>query len=120
MFEFDSEFSTKSASELRDIVENPRRSVVYRGRSIAALGRKAKDDPRLAEDLLRWASDPTYQSTDWFGVVTLAWVAALAVGYSQVDQPIRARLSQVLATWHPGDVAALRGWIRPEPWLDDV
>ncbi|NUQ91018.1 MAG: hypothetical protein HOQ43_21455 [Glycomyces artemisiae] len=120
MFEYDDEFSPKSAEELRAIVENPSRSVVYRGRSIAALGLKAKDDPSLVEELLKWASDPGMRRTKWYGGVTLAWVAALAVGFSQTDTAIRQRLSQVLATWDPRDVAALRSWSRSEPWLDAV
>lgn len=120
MFEYDQEFSPKAPAELREIVENPRRSVVYRGRSIAALGRKAKDDPSLIDDLLRWASDPVYQRTKWYGGVTLAWTAALAVGYSQSDPSACERLSQVLATWDPRDLAALRSWSRHETWLDGV
>lgn len=120
MFEYDDEFSPKSPDDLRSIVENPRRSVVYRGRSIAALGLKAKDDPSLADDLLRWAADPGMQRTRWYGGVTLAWVAALAVGFSQSDASTRLQLAQVLEGWDPRDVAAMRSWARSEPWLDGV
>jgi hypothetical protein len=120
MFEYDDEFSPKSAEELRAIVENPARSVVYRGRSIAALGLKAKDDPGLVDELLGWASDPGMRRTKWYGGVTLAWVAALAVGFSQSDAFARQRLGQVLANWDQRDVAALRSWSRSEPWLDGV
>ncbi|MEU6858198.1 hypothetical protein AB0B28_04895 [Glycomyces sp. NPDC046736] len=56
----------------------------------------------------------------WVGTVSLAGVAAAAVGYSQEDPAIRGRLREVLEGWDPYESGDLVFWTKKEPWLRDM
>jgi hypothetical protein len=119
MFEPDREYSARPTAELEGAAATPTVSVVTRARSILELGRRAVTHRELTEDLLSWASDPAFHRVRWVGAVTLAWIAAAAVGYSAADQHTRERLWQALDGWQPDEREDLLSWASHEPWFRD-
>ncbi|MGW0434070.1 hypothetical protein ACWDV4_16215 [Micromonospora sp. NPDC003197] len=120
MFERDSEFAAKATEDLQKLASDPNGSVVLRGRAILEVGRRAVENPGLADDLLEWAANPSFQRSRWVGAATLAWMAAAAVGYSQRDPAIRQRLREVLTNWDKHEVRTLLAWASREPWFADM
>lgn len=120
MFEPDEQFTLKTTGQLRAIAIDEAASVVDRGRAIIELGRRAAKEPELAADLLEWADTPNFQGSRWVGQVTLAWIAALAVGYSQSDSQTRGRLRETLNRWESSERELLLSWASRETWLQDM
>lgn len=120
MFEPDDQFTPEATERLRVIAVDRGASVVDRGRAIIELGRRAAKEPDLATDLLDWAEDPDFHRSRWVGQVTLAWIAALAVGYSQSDPRMRDRLREALDRWETSERELLVSWASREVWLQDM
>ena len=120
MFDEDAYFGSKSTKELIENAENVNVSVIVRGRSIVQIGMRAHDDERLSQKLAEWAVNPEFQHTEWVGTVSIAWVSACALAYSDPTEEGRRKVRSILGQWDSGEREMLLNWAKRESWFNGI